>query len=390
MNCGVTMAAQSLSQLPAAVQRAATTNAATIAAFRPGAEDAARIARELPGLSGDELQRLEPYTVALRLGLGPGQVAPVCTVRTLPLGEPTTDADALRRASSQRYGGRPKPSTLPCEPATGSRKRSTVRRRPCRHDRAAPRHAAAGRAREGVMRWPQGDRVAGRLAWRTVLPTPVFWRRREPIGQRLFGLLALAPKPRRPVMTYLTSPLASIDPRLTERDRDIAAQVGRLRLLSHGQLRGLFFADGSALGGPAGRPAPPGATRRARRAGPAGAPGRWCPGWLGGLRLHARSGRAEAAAPLERPASGKTRAVHEPGGPFVAHTLACSELFVRLVEADRRAGWSCWSTRPSPTAGAASSARSAVRSACGRTASSGSASGVGAAGSSRSTGRPRV
>ncbi len=104
MNCGVTMAAQSLSQLPTAVQRAATTNAATIAAFRPGAEDAARIARELPGLSGDELQRLEPYTVALRLGLGPGQVAPVCTIRTLPLGQPTADADALRRASSQRYG----------------------------------------------------------------------------------------------------------------------------------------------------------------------------------------------------------------------------------------------------------------------------------------------
>jgi hypothetical protein len=107
MNCGVTMAAQSLSQLPAAVQRAATTNAATIAAFRPGAEDATRIARELPGLSGDELQRLDPFTVALRLGLGPGQVAPVCTVRTLPLGEPTTNADAVRQASSQRYGREP-------------------------------------------------------------------------------------------------------------------------------------------------------------------------------------------------------------------------------------------------------------------------------------------
>lgn len=107
MNCGVTMAAQSLSQLPAAVQRAAITNAATIAAFRPGAEDAARIARELPGLSGDELQRLEPYTLALRLGIGPGQVAPACTAGTLPLGDPTGDADAVRRASSERYGIEP-------------------------------------------------------------------------------------------------------------------------------------------------------------------------------------------------------------------------------------------------------------------------------------------
>lgn len=107
MNCGVTMAAQSLSQLPSAVQRAATTNAATIAAFRPGAEDASRVARELPAISSDELQRLEPYTVALRLGLAPGHVAPVCTARTLPLAEPTGDADALRRLSSQRYGTEP-------------------------------------------------------------------------------------------------------------------------------------------------------------------------------------------------------------------------------------------------------------------------------------------
>jgi len=107
MNCGVTMAAQSLSQLPSAVQRAATTNAATIAAFRPGAEDASRVARELPAISSDELQRLEPYTVALRLGLAPGHVAPVCTARTLPLAEPTGDADALRRLSSQRYGTDP-------------------------------------------------------------------------------------------------------------------------------------------------------------------------------------------------------------------------------------------------------------------------------------------
>ena len=124
MDCGVTMAAQSLSQLPMAVQRAATTNAATIAAFRPGAEDAARIARELPGLSGDELQRLEPYTMALRLGLAPGHMAPVCTVRTLPLGQPTMPM-ACGRHPASTTGGSLKPSTLPCESATGSLKRST-------------------------------------------------------------------------------------------------------------------------------------------------------------------------------------------------------------------------------------------------------------------------
>jgi hypothetical protein len=107
MGCGLTIAAQSLSQLPTAVQRAATTNAATIAAFRPGAEDAARVARELPGLTAEQLQQLDPYTVALRLGVAPGQVAPVCTVRALPLPEAVGDANALRRISSERYGTDP-------------------------------------------------------------------------------------------------------------------------------------------------------------------------------------------------------------------------------------------------------------------------------------------
>lgn len=107
MGCGVTMAAQSLVQLPADVQRAAATNAATIAAFRPAADDAARAARELPGITSQELQLLEPFTLALKLGLAPGRVAPVCTVRSQPLIEPTVDADVIRQASAKRFGRRP-------------------------------------------------------------------------------------------------------------------------------------------------------------------------------------------------------------------------------------------------------------------------------------------
>ncbi len=104
MGCGVTMAAQSLTQLPAEVQRAAITNAATIAAFRPGADDAKRIAKELPGITADELQQLDPFQLALRLGLAPGRIAPVCTIASRPLREATADVDAIRRDSAQRFG----------------------------------------------------------------------------------------------------------------------------------------------------------------------------------------------------------------------------------------------------------------------------------------------
>ncbi len=140
-------------------------------------------------------------------------------------------------------------------------------------------------------------------------------------------------------MTYLTSTqLAVIDARLTERDRDITAQVGRLRLLSHGQLRRLFLTDGArstglrvgqrrlaqlvALGVLA---------RLERRVGGvrAGSEGYVYTLGLAGQKL-LRRWNGEAPA--------KARAVHEPGGPFVSHTLACSELFVRLVEAERSDG----------------------------------------------------
>lgn len=107
MNCGVTMSAQSMRQLPERVSRAALTNAATIATFRPSQADAALIARELPGLTAEQLQRLDPFTIALRLGLASGVVAPVCTAKTLPLREPTSDPDEIRRLSADRYGAHP-------------------------------------------------------------------------------------------------------------------------------------------------------------------------------------------------------------------------------------------------------------------------------------------
>lgn len=107
MNCGVTMAAQSMRQLPERVSRAALTNAATIATFRPSQADATLIAHELPGVTADQLQRLDPFTIALRLGLSSGIVAPVCTATTLPLVKPLSDPDEIRQLSASRFGAHP-------------------------------------------------------------------------------------------------------------------------------------------------------------------------------------------------------------------------------------------------------------------------------------------
>lgn len=107
MNCGITLAAQSLRQLPDRVMRAALTNAATIATFRPSRADAKLLADELPGMSADQLQRLDPFTLALRLGLSNGLVAPVTTVKTLKLRAATSNADEVRRNSAAQFGVEP-------------------------------------------------------------------------------------------------------------------------------------------------------------------------------------------------------------------------------------------------------------------------------------------
>jgi len=104
LGVGLVLGAQSLTQLPLHVQRAALTNAATIAAFRQSADDAKLLARELPALTVDELQHLGQFEIAVRLGLGPGDTAPVATGVTLPLPAASSNPAAIRLASSRRYG----------------------------------------------------------------------------------------------------------------------------------------------------------------------------------------------------------------------------------------------------------------------------------------------
>lgn len=103
MHCGVTLSGQSISQLPKSVQQAALTNAATLVAFRQSRSDAELLAREL-SISAEGLQHLGRFEVALRLGLGSGDVAPLATAHTVSPAEPTSDPDAIRRVSAERYG----------------------------------------------------------------------------------------------------------------------------------------------------------------------------------------------------------------------------------------------------------------------------------------------
>jgi hypothetical protein len=108
LGVGLTLSAQSISQLPADLAQAALTNAATLVAFRQNYDDAKLLARELPGVTADELQALGRFEIAARIGLGPGDVSPPVTGRTLPPPEPISDPEEVRRESAARYGNDPK------------------------------------------------------------------------------------------------------------------------------------------------------------------------------------------------------------------------------------------------------------------------------------------
>jgi hypothetical protein len=107
LGVGMTLSAQSLTQLPDGLARAALTNAATLIAFRQNADDAKLLARELPGVTAEELQALGKFEIAGRIGLGPGDVSPPVTGRTLPPREAISDPEEVREESAARYGMEP-------------------------------------------------------------------------------------------------------------------------------------------------------------------------------------------------------------------------------------------------------------------------------------------
>src|SRR5262249_45727374 len=104
LGVGVTLAPQSMAQLPKRVREAALTNAATRIVFRQDADDARLLARDLPGITPEELGDLSAFEAVARIGLGPGDVAPLVTMKTTPLKRALCDPEELRRASAERYG----------------------------------------------------------------------------------------------------------------------------------------------------------------------------------------------------------------------------------------------------------------------------------------------
>ncbi len=107
MGVGVTLGVQSLAQLPQKLRAAVTTNALTLVAFRQSADDSRILSAELPGVSSEGLQNLGRFEAIMRIGLGPGDVAPPVSGRTFPPPAAISDPEVVRRISAERYGTDP-------------------------------------------------------------------------------------------------------------------------------------------------------------------------------------------------------------------------------------------------------------------------------------------
>lgn len=104
LGVGVSLAPQSVTQLQKSVREAALTNVATRVVFRQDADDARLLARDLRGVTPEELGDLGAYEAVARVGLGPGDLAAPVTLRTAPMAKPQSNPKLLREASAQRWG----------------------------------------------------------------------------------------------------------------------------------------------------------------------------------------------------------------------------------------------------------------------------------------------
>jgi hypothetical protein len=107
LGAGLTVALQTLGRIPEPTRSALIGNAATFITFRAPAEEAAGLARQLPGLSPQDVQSLGRFEVAARVGTGTGSAVSVVTGRTEPLPPTTGQANAIRDRSARLYGSAP-------------------------------------------------------------------------------------------------------------------------------------------------------------------------------------------------------------------------------------------------------------------------------------------
>jgi hypothetical protein len=132
LGASLTVAFQTAGRVAEPARSAILGNLATLISFRSGAMEAPTIARELPGISADDLMALGRFEVAARVGVGAGSAVAVVTGRTEPLPPETGQADAIRDRSAARYGSVPsrpgsvrqeQPTVLHTSDPVGSRER---------------------------------------------------------------------------------------------------------------------------------------------------------------------------------------------------------------------------------------------------------------------------
>lgn len=104
LGVSVTLSPQSIRQLPNNVQNAALTNVATRIVFRQDSDDARLLARDLAGITPEDLGDLSQYEAIARINVGPGDLAPPVSIRTNKPTKATTDGRALAIEAASRYG----------------------------------------------------------------------------------------------------------------------------------------------------------------------------------------------------------------------------------------------------------------------------------------------
>lgn len=105
LGCGVVVATQALERLPESTRVSLTGNVASLITFKAGHNEATRIARELPGLSAQDVMSLGRFEVAARINAaGRNSGVAVVTGRTEPLPPAGHGAAAIRARSAELYG----------------------------------------------------------------------------------------------------------------------------------------------------------------------------------------------------------------------------------------------------------------------------------------------
>lgn len=109
LGCGVVVATQALARLPESTRASLVGNVASLITFRAAHDEAARIARELPGLSPQDVMSLGRFEVAARINAArrDSGVATV-TGRTEPLPLAGNGAAVIRARSAELYGVDPR------------------------------------------------------------------------------------------------------------------------------------------------------------------------------------------------------------------------------------------------------------------------------------------